>query len=381
MLKLTYNPELCERLRERLPIVAPDILAAILRGQLSKLGHTILTVGDRIRIIDRRGRSTDYRPGKILAKLIDDAARIEKLSHILLGDRYQFEIVTGSAIGELYEAEEDYHHDRSARPGCYSCMAGMDSNVFRLYSRNPDQIGLLVARDFAGEYHGRAIIYLKDGEPRYHSRRFYMEEDTRAAALQWLKDEGISQINHCHWRLDRTDFDQYPYLDDFEGIDDDGLSDAPTRACKNTNGYADDARTCEDCGDGVGDDDSTYIGDRCICETCYRDNYTTIEHGNHTYIFNDNDIQPARDYVADDYTIAARDDCYREVSRTDSSYGSTVWIVLDNGDQGTEDELTEDLTCIDDDGTYWTSEASELGSVYITDGYHVGRIEDAIETY
>jgi len=379
MLHITYRPEIGERLSERLSTRAPEVLERIKLGHLSKLGHYLELVDDRIRIIDDRSRKTDYRIGKILAKLIDHAPTIEKLTHLITSPDYSIEILTGADIAATYVDESEYHtqHD-----GPYSCMRYQDPEVFDLYSHNPQRIGLLVIRDYQGSYCGRCLIYMKDGAPLYHSRKFYMKREHELAARTWLESHEITQIGLCTWKLDRTEFDRYPYLDDFRGVSDRGLADSDVKwLCNQTDGYADEqGRPCECCGGPIRDDDDLRtVGDQIICEDCFSSNYTTIESGHTCYLFNNDDLLSHRRFIIDEdlELIAERSDCVEETSREESSYSSTEWVTLSNGDCGTLEEIQENYTQI---GDYWTNELLDW-SDYATDGYSVGRIADAVENY
>jgi len=76
----------------------------------------------------------------------------------------------------------------------------------------------------------------------------------------------------------------------------------------NTNGKASNHdNNCEDCGAGVSDDDTTWVGvheDRCVCQGCI-DNYTYVvgRHGNNYYVHDDDAVyvQSESEYYDVDY--------------------------------------------------------------------------------
>jgi hypothetical protein len=208
-----------------------------------------------------------------------------------------------------------------------------------------------------------------------------MFREHKLAARTWLESREITQIGLCTWKLDRTDFERYPYLDDFRGVNDRGLADSDVKwLCNQTDGYADrQGRPCDICNCPTREDDSTYVSDQLICQDCYASLYTTIESGHNTYLFNNDSLLFLQSYVIDEDSelIAYKTDCFTETSREESSYSGTEWVTLSNGDCGTLEEIQDHYAQI---GDYWTSEPL-LWSDYVTDGYSVARIDDAVERY
>jgi hypothetical protein len=362
MLKLTYQPELCPELSRRLKL-APVVEREIRRGALAKLGHTISLPDPQdptpITIVDSRGRETRYRLGKILAKLDIDQTRLDELCRLIVTP-----VVPRVEILKGYDIARSYHDDA---PPCYSCMARMDSEVFDLYSCNPNQIGL--ATFWNGDnYLGRCLVYCEGGKPRYRSRKIYVE-----AALSPICDQilGLPVIRESDWPLDCTDFDRYPYLDDFGGVNDQGLTDTdPNWTCDQTTGYAREQGQylCDGCGCCCSEDEYHYISDQSLCESCYHENYTHIDYEP----YHTDDVSSRSEWIIDDCHAARKDDCIEETSRTTSDFGDSVWVELADGTTGTLEELEDDLVYIDG---YWTSDYYPTDDLAYDD-YHVARKAD-----
>jgi len=311
-------------------------------------------------------KSTKVKPGRVLARLIDSPDEVQRLAAILTAPPYVFRIFTGEAIAEIYASEGGYSGNR------FSCMSGHDEEVFDLYAENPEQIGLLVAHDAEGDYQGRVLIYMEGGKPKHHSRRFYMEGELRLLALEWLQAKGITPITpYSSWSLDRTEFDRYPYLDDFEGVGSSGLTDhSPDHVCDQTTGYArDSGRPCTCCGDHTCEEELIYIGDdHEVCQHCYTSEYRTGEdHRGNPYTFSASDVTEGT-IVADDCVFADVDECVEEAERIESDFSDITLIRLSDGTIGTEDELqAEGYTQI---GEHWTTDARACSEYVIGDDWY-----------
>lgn len=362
MLHLTYNCRLSPEFY-RLP---EAVTSRILAGALASLGNEFSIDDGLILASSRLKKSQKIKPGRVLARLLDDPEEVQRLAALLVAAPYTWEIVTGSAIA-------DYYRDSAVR----SCMTFQDSEVFDLYAKNPDQIGLCVMHDEEGNYLGRTLIYMKEGKPEYHSRRIYMPDEHAILTRDYLGKLGVGQIpdSVIDWPLNKCHHDRYPYLDDFAGVDSDGLTDrSPDYTCDQTTGYCQEHNRapCDCCRDLEDSEDLIYLGeDHNVCSHCYERHYYTAEdsRGNPCTFYED--AVTTAETVDNGDVFAEVDDCVQEAERIKSDFSELELIRLSDGTIGTEDELLDEgYTQIDD---YWTTEARCLSEYVLGSGWYASR--------
>ena len=362
MLRLTYQCDLSSEFY-RLP---ESITTKILSGALASLGNAFAVEAGVIVALSRLAKTQKIKPGRVLARLLDAPEQVQKLAALLVAPPYHWTIITGPAIA-------DYYHDTTVS----SCMTHQDTEVFDLYVKNPNQLGLCVMHDEAGDYLGRTLVYLVDGVPRYHSRRLYMNTEHSILTREHLNQLGIIQIpsSVTQWPLEACHHERYPYLDDFAGVDSDGLTEvSPEYTCDQTTGYCReyDRTPCDHCGDLEDTEDLAYLGEgHHVCSYCLNHHYYRAEdHRGNTCIFHEGDVNHAT-LVDDGELFADIDDCFTEDNRVKSDFSDLELIRLSDDTMGTAEEL-QDAGYVQI-GDYWTTEARSLSDYVVGDGWWANR--------
>lgn len=150
----------------------------------------------------------------------------------------KLELVTGEKIAIWYDGEK-YESDRSVLGG--SCMAGVDSDYFDIYCKNPNCSLLILYSDNNGKISdgrfrsnkikGRALIWTTTTD--IFMDRIYTNDDSDVELFRkyaaekgwWYKVQNISAISfnvsngttskeaQYIVRLENSDFNRYPYFD------------------------------------------------------------------------------------------------------------------------------------------------------------------------
>jgi hypothetical protein len=193
--------------------------------------------------------------------------------------------------------------------GPSSCMGGKDVEHFpdghHPYEAYDPALGwhMCVYQEVDGRFTGRALCNGKTYVRTYRaSSATYSQTDDRMEA--WLQEQGYSK--EYSWnglRLKRVQVRSdcgfiAPYLDgDAKGLTDDmhivdSCDSSAVWRCDNTDGSADEVngRTCEDCGDRMGEDDGYWTGrheDHLVCDSCCDEDYRYAigYRGNRYYVY------------------------------------------------------------------------------------------------
>jgi hypothetical protein len=147
----------------------------------------------------------------------------------------QFDVVKGNDIAKWYKRGRYVGGDGSLNN---SCMAGVDSSYFDIYTKNKQvSLVILYSDDSSDKIKGRAILWdarLKDGTPIMFMDRIYTVAESDIELFKqfaqkngwWYKtrqsydleyrditngSETINKRVFCD--LDEVDFDEYPYVD------------------------------------------------------------------------------------------------------------------------------------------------------------------------
>jgi len=258
--------------------------------------------------------------------------------------------------------------------GPSSCMGGKDADYFHdshhPYEAYDPSLGwhMAVYQEADGSYTGRALCNGKTYVRSYRaSSATYSQTDDRMEA--WLKEQGYDKS--CDWSGFKLKYIPVrnscgfiaPYLDgNCKGLTERGFgdtmeivdsddSDAVWR-CDNTDGTADEisGRTCEDCGDRMGEDDGYWTGrgeDHLVCEGCCNDNYSYVygRRGSQYYVHEDdavrvNDTYYDGGYLGDNNIVELHDGDY-------AHQDDAVYI-----DRLDEWHLTDDCTYCDHSNLY-----------------------------
>jgi hypothetical protein len=305
----------------------------------------------------------------------------------------------------------------AVRNGPHSCMAcdiqvtcsdGVRRHPYAVYK--PELGWSIAVRLYEGRIDGRALIYNDDGEGNQYFVRSYKRDHSGGysyadeALEAWLKAQGINK--HGGWdgaviaKYDVCGGYLAPYIDgDCQYVDPDRdtlriTDDSDFHECTNTNGVSNDCDRveCEDCGDSVDEDDTSWVGrweDRRICCSCCDNDYTYAysANGNQHYINNDdvtyvNSEYYDVNYLSDNDIVQLHDGEYEHRD-------NAVWIescdeYYEEGDDDicyAEDtgryELTEDCWLCDESNNWYTDDVDYIevdGCKYHPD--HAPEIDD-----
>lgn len=183
---------------------------------------------------------TRARAGKVLSKLLDldkleiQTHEVETFLNLLKTFVKQqskktlltFEIVKGDAIAYYYN--EANNEERG--PLANSCMKfGQRNHLFNLYTKNPNQISLLIKHNDNNKICGRAILWTVEGKT-YIDRVYYTNEKILQDFIKYANSKGFISIysdEHLGYKLhldfktnekfeiqlDNWNFHAYPYMD------------------------------------------------------------------------------------------------------------------------------------------------------------------------
>jgi len=229
-----------------------------------------------------------------------------------------FKLATGDEIAEAYMNSF----------GNNSCMTGgtieSTKNLLALYINNPQIVNLAMMKK--GNMQARAILWLK--ESTVYVDRMYMnsrviEDDFCTVIKSAFSDKDVCFRNHDSLPSD-DEFNEnitfeipdnfnsvYPYLDSFRYFEI-GNNSIFLSNCKDGMDYQADStgggfndierNICAHCGEGMGDDDLTYVenvGE--VCEYCLDKNYSYCDECDHYFCVEDvNYIDSTGKYICND---------------------------------------------------------------------------------
>jgi len=217
--------------------------------------------------------------------------------------------------------------------GPHSCMrwgdgarVDLNSHPYRCY--DPRLGWAMAVREEGGDVMGRALVYER-GDRKVFVRTYarptaessYSQADDHLNA--WLKDQGyrhVSDWDGCYMAYiegPRHGNPLAPYLDgdvktaEITRLDDQTvllIQEGGQYRCDNTDGSVteESATSCEDCGDGMAEDDGYWVyrdESRQVCQSCLENNYTYVygRRGNQYYIDSDNAVYCNDEYYDEDY--------------------------------------------------------------------------------
>ena len=216
--------------------------------------------------------NSGFLSDKVICKIAD------KINNELFGnDGIIIELVSGEEITKHYRRET----------GSHSCMTGGHSDYTQLYEMNPDRFSMLVM--FWQNDSARAIVSKLDGGSFYMDRIY--------SSCDFLQEKMINYANNQGWKCyDNQDYDEdmtisnlsyedghIPYMDTFNRgcTCNSGLTISTCGCCDydldNTDGYLFGGNSCEFCGEHVNEDDCYFADDRCLCQSCYDENYSQCD--------------------------------------------------------------------------------------------------------
>lgn len=131
----------------------------------------------------------------------------------------EFEILKGNDILKGYT--RDNYISGNGGSLSSSCMTDKH-NYLKIYTENPEQISLIVFK-FKGydKIIGRALLWKADDGKLYHDRIYYAEDWYEKSFMNKCEELGyepiynLSNTKHVTIKLDKTEFDSYPYVDTF----------------------------------------------------------------------------------------------------------------------------------------------------------------------
>lgn len=145
-----------------------------------------------------------------------------------------FKLVQGDDIAKYYNAEKYYNLSGSLGS---SCMREEKNSLFKIYSKNPKKVKLLLYVDGDDKIHGRALVWkvkISPCESKYFMDRIYTNRDSDlnrfkqfADAEGWFYKKSASSLDNQNiffvYRGTQVagevvvklegDFESYPYLD------------------------------------------------------------------------------------------------------------------------------------------------------------------------
>lgn len=233
----------------------------------------------------------------------DIEAFVNTFKALKSNDSREFRLVGGKDIAKYYNADR-YFNSNGTLGG--SCMKNEGKDFFKLYSRNPDKVQLLVLFDEKDKVHGRALLWRLSKSPceaKYLMDRVYTNSDSDIIKfIKFAETQGwMHKLTNNSWCENAIkfsynnkpvygevviedidgDFDNYPFLDTmaFLSPDKKTLSNLPDKGCYmlhstygrcETCGACDgDVITCNECGGTGISECSTCDGDgKEKCGSC-----------------------------------------------------------------------------------------------------------------
>ena len=202
----------------------------------------------------------------------------------------KFRLISGDEISNFYKSKNNSGDSGSLGA---SCMLDVGEKRFKIYTKNPDKINMLIYEDSDGKILGRALVWNLDVSPcdgKVFMDRIYTNRDSDMYKfIDYAKKEGwmykkeqtygtedavafIYNGNVVYGEIKvkvKGDFDVYPFLDTLCFMDKKKkkLSNLSSKNCFWLNDHEDgDLSECFECGGDVIYED--FYGDKSLCSDC-----------------------------------------------------------------------------------------------------------------
>jgi hypothetical protein len=236
------------------------------------------------------GRIIRYLYGLKNIKLTDteleEFVNVWKSSKVEVG--IKFKLVSGKDIAKYYDMDK-YYNSVGSLGG--SCMAEEKKSLFKLYTKNPDKVKLLIYVDGNDKIHGRALVWKVKESPcdsKYFMDRIYTNRDSDVNRFKSFADSQgwfYKKINNSHIKdnvrfmykgsnvngvvtvkLD-GDFNEFPFLDTlcYLGSNKKSVSNVADKNSYILQSTYGDYEICSDCD---GDVIETWGGRKNLCDDC-----------------------------------------------------------------------------------------------------------------
>lgn len=187
-------------------------------------------------------RRFQAKPGAFIGKLFKTMApkEVEKFSNLFICQvrkpKFTFQVVSGDTIKDYYHFESYASESGSLGASCMkhdSCQ-----QYLRVYTKNPNQVKLLVMLSETGNLLGRALLWtfdsykimdriytISDEELSYYFKQwanknaYLYKQDQNWFNTCGFESDGKRQKLKLELTLDHWDFEFYPYMDTFKFID------------------------------------------------------------------------------------------------------------------------------------------------------------------
>ncbi len=231
----------------------------------------------------------DARNFQISAKELEDFVNIFKASSV--DGTKQFKLVSGKDIAKYYDI--DKYYTKSGSLGG-SCMADRKKSTFNIYAKN-EKVNLLILIDADDKVHGRALVWKLSKSPcaaKYFMDRVYTNSDSDFYKFKHFAEEkgylhkkfnnafveeninfyykGAEVSGVCVTKIDKGDFDHYPFMDTMCFLDKDyeTLSNVPTKKCYFLQTVYGGKERCDVCHGTLYEEDYHDEEKKTICSEC-----------------------------------------------------------------------------------------------------------------
>lgn len=225
-----------------------------------------------------------YLSPPITPKEIETFVNIYKATSV--NNEIKFKLVSGNKIADYYKEEK--YFSKYGTLGT-SCMRNEGKKVFKLYTKNPDKVKLLIYVDDNDEIHGRAVVWKLDKSPcdaQYFMDRIYTNRTSDEIKFKnYAREKGWMYKKLVSYQLSTNvnfiyngesvngeiqvelngNFNKYPFVDTlcFLNDSDDLVSNIPSRGNTMLHSTDGDYESCSEC-----DGDLVYSYDDTLCEEC-----------------------------------------------------------------------------------------------------------------
>lgn len=236
------------------------------------------------------GRIIKYLYGlknlKLTDKELEDFVNVWKSSKI--ETNIEFKLVSGDDIAKYYNIKK-YYTGVGSLGG--SCMAEESKSLFKIYTKNPDKVKLLIYVDQNDKIHGRALVWKCKESPcesKYFMDRVYTNRDSDVNRFKQFADSQdwfYKKVNNSHTRenvkfiykgqnvngvvkvkLD-GDFNEFPFVDTlcYLSKNKKSISNVSDKDCYILHSTYGDYEHCDDCN---GDVIETWGDRKNLCDYC-----------------------------------------------------------------------------------------------------------------
>jgi hypothetical protein len=224
----------------------------------------------------------------------DEIARCSRLvgNHFPADYNYSFEVVEGDAVVDGYRYGDYWGSCMQAKP-----------HLVRFYAKTPDKCKLVKITQ-GGSYIGRAMMWITDQGDVVVDRVYPSDNGPQTVALhRWCEENGYDYktVQGCCdgcLKSKRMDYTvtmkaaangSYPYIDTFKYTDDDpddsdtltlGMTHCEYTFNRTEGGYEGGRSrcSCNECGDGIDEDEAEYVDDYTYCSQCYSENFIHLDY-------------------------------------------------------------------------------------------------------